>query len=119
MGAYRQRVLVAFAEVEDNLSGLSILPRQSEQVELSMVSARRSTELAQKLYETGRPRYIELFDAQRNLAQVERSAVQLRGERDHHGGSGASAGRGMELRQAVRRQAGGWSGSSLQQPSGA
>ena len=49
MGAYRQRVLVAFAEVEDNLSGLSILAGQSEQVELAMVSARRSTELAQKL----------------------------------------------------------------------
>jgi multidrug efflux system outer membrane protein len=81
VGTYRQRVLVAFAEVEDNLSGLRILAGQSEQIELALVSARRSAVLAQKLYDAGRSGYIDLLDAQRNLAQVERSAVQLRGER--------------------------------------
>jgi multidrug efflux system outer membrane protein len=81
VGSYRQRVLVAFAEVEDNLSGLRILGEQGEQVELALVSARRSADLAQKLYDAGRSGYLELLDTQRNLAQVERSAVQLRGER--------------------------------------
>jgi len=46
-----------------------------------LVSARRSAELAQKLYGAGSARYIELLDARRSLAQVERGAVQLRGER--------------------------------------
>jgi multidrug efflux system outer membrane protein len=81
VGAYRQRVLVAFAEVEDNLAGLRILGEQGEQLELALMSARRSADLAQKLYDAGRSGYLELLDAQRNLAQAERSAVQLRGER--------------------------------------
>jgi multidrug efflux system outer membrane protein len=55
--------------------------RQSTEIEAALVSARRSAELAQKLYDAGRSSYLELLDAQRNLANVERSAVQLRGDR--------------------------------------
>jgi multidrug efflux system outer membrane protein len=81
VGSYRQSVLAAFAEVEDNLAGLRILAGQSFETENAVVSARRSAELAQKLYDAGRGSYLELLDAQRNQAAVERSAVQLRGER--------------------------------------
>jgi multidrug efflux system outer membrane protein len=77
--AYRQNVLVAFAEVEDNLAGLRILAGQSEQVDAGVVMARRSADLAQKLYQAGRSSYLDLLDAQRNLALVERSSAQLRG----------------------------------------
>jgi multidrug efflux system outer membrane protein len=78
---YRQNVLVAFSEVEDNLSGLRILASQAEQVEAGVVYARRSADLAQKLYDAGRSSYLDLLDAQRNLSLVERNAAQLRGER--------------------------------------
>jgi multidrug efflux system outer membrane protein len=81
VGSYRQSVLAAFAEVEDNLAGLRVLAGQSAEIEAAVVSARRSAELAQKLYDAGRSSYLELLDAQRNLAGVERSAVQLRGDR--------------------------------------
>ena len=81
VAAYRQNVLVAFAEVEDNLAGLRILTGQAEQLDAAVVSARRSAGLAQKLYQAGRSSYLDLLDAQRNLAAAERSAVQLRGER--------------------------------------
>ena len=81
VAGYRQNVLVAFAEVEDNLAGLRILAGQSEQTEAAVLSARRSADLAQKLYAAGRSSYLDLLDAQRNLAAVERSAVQLRGSR--------------------------------------
>ncbi|NNG25271.1 efflux transporter outer membrane subunit [Telluria aromaticivorans] len=81
VGVYRQSVLTAFAEVEDNLAGLRILGGQAEQIDAAQVSARRSADLAQKLYDAGRSSYIELLDAQRNLATVERAAVQLRGNR--------------------------------------
>lgn len=81
VGTYRQSVLLAFAEVEDNLAGLRILSGQTTQIEEAVVSARRSADLAQKLYEHGRSSYLELLDAQRNLALVERNAVQLRGNR--------------------------------------
>ncbi|WP_332847782.1 efflux transporter outer membrane subunit [Massilia sp. S19_KUP03_FR1] len=78
---YRQNVLVAFSEVEDNLAGLRILASQAEQVEAGVVFARRSADLAQKLYDAGRSSYLDLLDAQRNLSLVERNAAQLRGER--------------------------------------
>ena len=81
VGTYRQSVLVAFAEVEDSLAGLRVLAGQSAQIEAALVSARRSADLAQKLYDAGRSSYLELLDAQRNLALVERTAVQLRGDR--------------------------------------
>jgi multidrug efflux system outer membrane protein len=81
VGQYRQTVLAAFAEVEDNLAGLRILSGQTAQLDDAVVSARRSADLAQKLYDAGRSSYLELLDAQRNLATVERNAVQLRGER--------------------------------------
>ncbi|MFL6675968.1 MAG: efflux transporter outer membrane subunit [Massilia sp.] len=81
VASYRQSVLAAFAEVEDNLAGLRILSGQAAQIDDALVSARRSADLAQKLYDAGRSSYLELLDAQRNLAAVERSAVQLRGNR--------------------------------------
>ena len=79
VAAYRQNVLVAFAEVEDNLAGLRLLASQAEQVDAGVVYARRSAELAQKLYQAGRSSYLDLLDAQRNLATAERNAAQLRG----------------------------------------
>jgi multidrug efflux system outer membrane protein len=79
VGAYRQSVLSAFAEVEDNLAGLRILAGQRGEIDSAVVAARRSADLAQKLYDAGRSSYLDLLDAQRNLAAVERSAVQLRG----------------------------------------
>jgi multidrug efflux system outer membrane protein len=81
VASYRQNVLVAFQEVEDNLSGLRVLHGQSEQLDDALKSARRSADLALKLYTAGRSSYLDVLDAQRNLATVERSAVQLRGER--------------------------------------
>ncbi len=81
VGTYRQSVLSAFAEVEDNLAGLRILSSQAGEIDSALVSARRSADLARKLYDAGRSSYLELLDAQRNLAAVERTAVQLRGNR--------------------------------------
>lgn len=78
---YRQSVLTAFAEVEDNLAGLRTLAGQAQAIEEAVASARRSAELASKLYEAGRSSYLDVLDAQRNLAAVERNAVQLRGTR--------------------------------------
>jgi multidrug efflux system outer membrane protein len=81
IGSYRQSVLAAFAEVEDNLAGLRILAQQGAEIDQALASARRSADLAKKLYDAGRSGYLELLDVQRNLAAVERSAVQLRGDR--------------------------------------
>ena len=81
VAGYRHSVLVAFAEVEDSLAGVRILEEQSTQVDDALRSARRSADLARKLYDGGRSSYLDLLDAQRNLVNVERNAVQLRGNR--------------------------------------
>ena len=81
VATYRQSVLLAFAEAEDNLAGLRILAGETEQINDAVLSSRRALELAQKLYAAGRSSYLDLLDAQRNLASIERSAVQLRGNR--------------------------------------
>lgn len=81
VASYRQSVLVAFADVEDNLAGLRILAAQTEQLDNAVVAARRAVDLAHQLYQAGRSGYLDWLDAQRNLAAIERSAVQLRGNR--------------------------------------
>ena len=81
VASYRQRVLSAFAEVEDNLAGLRILKNQADEIDQAVQSAERSADLAQKLYKAGRSSYLELLDAQRALTAVQRSQVQLRGSR--------------------------------------
>jgi multidrug efflux system outer membrane protein len=100
VGTYRQSVLVAFAEVEDNLAGLRILAGQTQQIDDAVISARRSADLAQKLYTAGRSSYLDLLDAQRNLASVERSAVQLRGNR------------AVTTVALIRSLGGGWDGTN-------
>jgi len=81
VGVYRQKVLVAFAEVEDNLVGLRTLDGQAQATDEAVASARRAAALAEKRYRAGQTGYLESIDAQRELLSVQRQAVQLRGSR--------------------------------------
>lgn len=81
VAAYRHSVLNAFAEVEDQLVSLRTLGNQLAYLEQAVTAAKRSNELANKLYQAGRNSYLDVLDAQRNLAAVERSTAQLRGAR--------------------------------------
>jgi len=104
VAAYRERVLAAFAEVEDNLAGVRILAEQGVEVDDAVRSARRSAELARKLYDAGRSSYLDLLDAQRNLASVERSAVQLRGNQ------------ALTTVALIRALGGGWDAPAVSEP---
>ncbi len=76
---YRQQVLVAFREVEDNLSDLRILEGQT-QVEAQAVSASsRAAQLSRKQYVEGAVAYLDVIDAERTVLQARRAAVQLSG----------------------------------------
>lgn len=79
--SYRQTVLVAFAEVEDDLVGVRALSNQATELDLALAAARRAASIADAAYRAGAGSYLELLDAQRSLASVERSAVHLNGER--------------------------------------
>ncbi len=78
---YRQRLLVAFQEVEDGLSGLRVLAQQAEAQSRAVASARRTADLSNARYNAGLVSYLEVVDAERTALQSERLAAQLRGQR--------------------------------------
>ena len=51
--------------------GLSSTREQAGSVDEALGAARRSADLAQKLYAAGRSSYLDLLDAQRNLASID------------------------------------------------
>lgn len=77
---YRQSVLAAFSDVEDQLSGLRSVQEQVGFTQQALASARRAASLADKRYRAGEDSYFQLLDTQRNLLAVERQAVKLRGQ---------------------------------------
>jgi multidrug efflux system outer membrane protein len=81
MAAYRQTVLGAFAEVEDQLVGLRTLAGQADAARDSVVSAQRAFDIANKRYERGASSFLEVIEAQRTLLVSQRLDVQVQGAR--------------------------------------
>ena len=78
---YRQTVLNAFREVEDNLSSLRILGSQTQVQETAVQSAARAAQLSQIQYREGSTSYLDVIDADRAVLQQKSAAVLLYGER--------------------------------------
>jgi NodT family efflux transporter outer membrane factor (OMF) lipoprotein len=78
---YRQRVLVAFGEVENSLSGIHYLDVQAEAQQRAVTNARRAADLATDRYRSGIVGYLEVVDASREALQSERANAQLNGQR--------------------------------------
>jgi multidrug efflux system outer membrane protein len=79
VAGYRQSVLQAFGDVEDQLATLGSVREQTGSLDEALVAARRSAELADKRYRAGEDSFLTLLDAQRSLLAIERQALQLRG----------------------------------------
>jgi multidrug efflux system outer membrane protein len=78
---FRQRVLVAFREVQDALTATRLLNEQSSAQDRAVASARRAGELAQKRYDSGFVNLLEVLDAQRTVLTTERASAQLAAQR--------------------------------------
>lgn len=78
---FRQRVLVAFREVQDGLTATQLLADQASAQERAVAAARRAGELAQTRYDAGYVAYFEVIDAQRTVLAAERGATQLTAQR--------------------------------------
>jgi multidrug efflux system outer membrane protein len=74
---FRQRVLVAFREVQDALTATELLATQASAQDRAAAAARRAGELAQKRYDAGFVNYFEVIDAQRTVLAAERASTQL------------------------------------------
>ena len=78
LAVYRERLLVAFKEVETSLAALRILDQQHESQLRAVNSATRAEQLATSRYKTGLTNVLELIDAQRTRLLVERVRLQVR-----------------------------------------
>lgn len=78
---FRQRVLVAFREVQDALTATQLLARQAAAQDRAVAAARRAGQLAQTRYDAGYVAYFEVIDAQRTVLAAERAATQLSAQR--------------------------------------
>jgi len=77
VGAYRETVLTAFQEVEDQLVALRLLAREETQQAAAVAAAERSLHLAENRYEGGITTYLEVVLAQSAALSNERTAVDL------------------------------------------
>jgi multidrug efflux system outer membrane protein len=76
--AYREQVLVAFKEVEDQLSGLRLLDEQSQVQARAVSSAARATQLSESRYRNGLDSQLDLLDARRSELRNRRQALQVK-----------------------------------------
>jgi NodT family efflux transporter outer membrane factor (OMF) lipoprotein len=76
--AYRQTVLAAFQEVEDNLVALRELARERGYAEQALQAARESQEVLLQQYQSGTTGFPNVIQAQALALASERSALQLR-----------------------------------------
>jgi NodT family efflux transporter outer membrane factor (OMF) lipoprotein len=81
LGAYRQTVLTAFLEVEDNLAAAAILAREATVQDEAVAAARRSATITLNQYQAGTVSYLNVVTAQSAQLDSERAAVQLQGRR--------------------------------------
>jgi multidrug efflux system outer membrane protein len=76
--SYREQVLTAFKDVEDQLSALRLLGAQAEVQAQAVASARRATVLSDTRYRNGYVSQLELLDARRSEVSNRRQALQVR-----------------------------------------
>ena len=75
---YREQVLVAFRDVEDQLASLRLLAEQSDAQARAVIAATRATALSDARYRNGLVSQLELLDAQRSELRNRRQALQVR-----------------------------------------
>jgi multidrug efflux system outer membrane protein len=78
---YRQSVLTAFQEVQDDVTGLSVLEQARDTQKLALDAARRTLDISQDRYKGGLVSYLDVVTAQQNLLNNEQEAAVIQGQR--------------------------------------
>ena len=100
---YRETVLTAFQQVEDNLAALRILEHEAQTQNEAVVAAQKSLELSIQRYNGGVTSYLEVTVAQSAALADEVTAVNILGRRM------------VAAVQLIQALGGGWDSSSLPQ----
>lgn len=104
VATYRQTVLTAFQQVEDNLAALRILAQEITQQDQAVASSRRYLTIATDRYRLGLDPYLDVITAQTALLSNQQTAVTLRLQQ-----LTASV-------QLIEALGGGWNASQLPSP---
>lgn len=76
--SYQQTALVAFADVEDQLSDLTWLRQQEAAQDRAVAAATRALAMSQSRYTNGSASQLEVLDAQRQLLAIRRQSLAVR-----------------------------------------
>lgn len=101
---YRESVLTAFQQVEDELAALRILSTQIQQQDAAVASAQHNLDLATERYKLGIDPYLNVITAETTLLTNRQAAVNLRGQQM------------VASVLLIEYLGGGWSRSSLPTP---
>lgn len=81
VAGYRDTVLNAFREVQDDVTGLIVLERAKESQQLAVDAARRTLDLATNRYSGGLVSYLDVVSAQQNLLNNEQELAVIQGQK--------------------------------------
>ena len=98
---YRQRILVAFKEVQDALTGARLLSEQADAQAKSLASARKTAAISNTRYRAGLVSYLEVVESERTALAAERESARITGQRFVTGV------------QLIKALGGGWADSAL------
>jgi NodT family efflux transporter outer membrane factor (OMF) lipoprotein len=102
VASYRQTVLTAFQEVEDGISGLSVLADAAQTQQQAVDAAQRALNIATDRYVGGLVTYLDVVTAEQTLLDNKRLATQILGQQLTTSVS------------LVKALGGGWDAASLQ-----
>jgi NodT family efflux transporter outer membrane factor (OMF) lipoprotein len=74
---YRQNVLTALQQVEDNLAALRVLSDENDKLQQTIQSADRALTISSAQYRAGTTSYLTVITSQATLLGAQRSAIQL------------------------------------------
>ena len=101
VASYRQTVLSAFQDVEDNLAAIRILDQESSQETLAVAAAERSLNINTTQYKGGVTTYLQVLTAQTALLSNQRTQADI------------STRQFVASVQLIRALGGGWNTSQL------
>jgi multidrug efflux system outer membrane protein len=81
VAAYRDSVLNAFREVQDDVTGLTVLDQANQSQQQAVDSARRTLDIASSRYTGGLVNYLDVVNAQQNLLNSEQQLAVIHGQR--------------------------------------
>ena len=80
VAGYRDTVLNAFREVQDGVTGLTVLDQAKQSQQQAVDSARRTLDIANSRYTGGLVSYLDVVNAQQNLLNNEQELAVIQGQ---------------------------------------